>query len=48
MFFVERLPINLVNLPGLQLVIFGLLLILVMTYFPGGIAELLRSKRAST
>jgi len=53
MFFVERLLINLVNLPGLHRVIFGLLLILVMIYYPGGIAELLRSfrrrlKRVST
>jgi ABC-type branched-subunit amino acid transport system permease subunit len=53
MFIVERLLINLVNLPRLQLVIFGLLLILVMIYYPAGIAELLRSirrqlKRAST
>jgi ABC-type branched-subunit amino acid transport system permease subunit len=52
-FFIERLHINLVNLPGLQLVIFGLLLIYIMIYFPGGNAELLRSnqrrlKRAST
>jgi branched-chain amino acid transport system permease protein len=52
-FFREWLRTSLVDLPGLHLVIYGLLLILVMMYYPGGIAELLRSiqrrlKRPST
>ncbi|MEK6575270.1 MAG: branched-chain amino acid ABC transporter permease [Chloroflexota bacterium] len=52
-FFREWLRTSLVDLPGLNLVIYGLLLILVMMYYPGGIAELLRSiqrrlKRPST
>ncbi len=52
-FFVEWLRTSLVDLPGLHLVIYGLLLILVMMYYPGGIAELLRSiqrrlKRSAT
>jgi branched-chain amino acid transport system permease protein len=36
----EWLRTNLAQLPGLNLVIYGLLLILVMIYFPGGVAEL--------
>lgn len=42
-FFREWLRTSLVDLPGLNLVIYSLLLILVMIYYPGGIAELLRS-----
>lgn len=41
-FFVEWMRTNLVELPGLHLVIYGLLLILVMVYYPGGLAELIR------
>lgn len=41
-FFVEWLRTTLVNLPGLHLVIYGLLLILVMMYYPGGLAEFIR------
>jgi ABC-type branched-subunit amino acid transport system permease subunit len=41
-FFVEWMRTNLVELPGLHLVIYGLLLILVMIYYPGGLAELFR------
>ena len=52
-FFREWLRTSLVDLPGLHLVIYGLLLILVMMYYPGGIGELPRSipqrlKRPST
>ncbi len=42
-FFLEWLRTNLSELPGLNLVIYGLLLILVMIYYPGGVAELYRS-----
>ncbi len=41
-FFVEWLRTSLVQLPGLHLVIYGLLLIVVMVYYPGGLAELMR------
>lgn len=44
-FFVEWMRTNLVSLPGLHLVIYGLLLILVMIYYPGGLAELFRRAR---
>jgi branched-chain amino acid transport system permease protein len=39
-FFMEYLRSNLTELPGLHLVIYGLLLILVMIYYPGGFAKL--------
>ena len=39
----EFLRTSLANLPGLQLVIYGVLLILVMIYYPGGVAGALRS-----
>jgi branched-chain amino acid transport system permease protein len=46
-FFVEWMRTHLVDYPGLHLVIYGLLLILVMVYYPGGLAELLqRAARA--
>lgn len=38
--FMEWLRTNLVQLPGLHLVIYGLVLIVVMIYYPGGLAEL--------
>lgn len=41
-FLTEWLRSTLVDLPGLHLVLYGLLLILVMIYYPGGIAELIR------
>lgn len=41
-FLVEWMRTTLVELPGLHLVIYGLLLILVMMYYPGGLAELVR------
>lgn len=44
-FLVEWLRTYLVALPGLHLVIYGLLLILVMVYYPGGLAELFRQAR---
>jgi branched-chain amino acid transport system permease protein len=39
-FFVEWLRTNLAELPGLNLVIYGILLIVVMIYYPGGVAGL--------
>ena len=39
-FFFEWLRSNLTQLPGLHLVIYGLLLILVMIFYPGGFAQL--------
>jgi branched-chain amino acid transport system permease protein len=39
-FFMEWLRSNLTGLPGLHLVIYGLLLLLVMIYYPGGVAQL--------
>jgi branched-chain amino acid transport system permease protein len=39
-FFFEWLRSNLSQLPGLNLVIYGLLLILVMIFYPGGFAQL--------
>lgn len=37
-FFIEYLRSNLTALPGLHLIIYGVLMILVMTYYPGGVA----------
>jgi branched-chain amino acid transport system permease protein len=39
-FFIEWLRSNLTDLPGLHLVIYGLLLILVMIFYPGGVSQL--------
>ncbi len=39
--FMEWLRTHLAQMPGLHLVIYGLLLIVVMIYYPGGLAELL-------
>lgn len=39
-FFIETLRSNLTELPGLHLVIYGLLLIIVMIFYPGGFAQL--------
>ena len=39
-FFIESLRSNLTELPGLHLVIYGLLLIVVMIFYPGGFAQL--------
>lgn len=39
-FFIEALRSNLSDLPGLHLVIYGVLMILVMIYYPGGLAGL--------
>ncbi len=38
-FFIEWLRSSLTSLPGLHLVIYGLLLILVMIFYPGGVAQ---------
>lgn len=38
-FFIEGLRSNLSDLPGLHLVIYGLLLVAVMIFYPGGFAE---------
>jgi branched-chain amino acid transport system permease protein len=56
-FFIEFLRSNFTNLPGLHLVVYGLLMILIMIYYPGGAAGLyyqvkdkiqsLRSKEAT-
>ena len=40
LFFIEGLRSNLTGLPGLHLIIYGLLLILVMIFYPGGFAQL--------
>lgn len=45
-FLIEGLRSNLANLPGLHLIIYGLLLILVMLYYPGGFAQAYRSLSA--
>ena len=37
-FFIEYLRSSLANLPGLQLVIYGVLMVLVMIYYPAGLA----------
>jgi branched-chain amino acid transport system permease protein len=39
-FFFEWLRSNLTEMPGLHLVIYGVLLILVMIFYPGGVAQL--------
>lgn len=39
-FFIEWLRSNLTDLPGLHLVIYGLLLILMMIFYPGGVSQL--------
>ena len=39
-FFIEALRSNLTDLPGLHLVIYGVLMILVMVYYPDGLAGL--------
>jgi len=39
-FLIEFLRSNLTELPGLHLVLYGLLLILVMIFYPGGVAQL--------
>jgi len=39
-FFIEYLRSSLANLPGLQLVIYGILMILVMIYYPAGLSGL--------
>ncbi|MFW5941419.1 MAG: branched-chain amino acid ABC transporter permease [bacterium] len=39
-FFIESLRSNLTELPGLHLVIYGLLLVVVMIFYPGGFAQL--------
>jgi branched-chain amino acid transport system permease protein len=39
-FFIEFLRSHFTNLPGLHLVIYGLLMILIMIYYPGGVAGL--------
>ena len=41
-FFIENLRSNLPDLPGLHLVIYGVLMILVMIYYPDGLAGLYR------
>lgn len=46
-FLIEYLRSNLTNLPGLHLVLYGLLLILVMIFYPGGVAGVYASIRAS-
>lgn len=45
LFLMEYLRSNLSNLPGLHLVLYGLLLILVMIFYPGGFAQLYYSIR---
>jgi branched-chain amino acid transport system permease protein len=45
-FFIEFLRSNLTQLPGLHLVIYGVLMILVMIYYPGGLAGLYEWARA--
>jgi len=42
-FFIESLRSNLTQLPGLHLVIYGLLLIVVMIFYPGGFAQLYKT-----
>lgn len=39
-FFIEALRSNFTELPGLHLVIYGVLMILIMIYYPGGLAGL--------
>jgi branched-chain amino acid transport system permease protein len=45
-FLIEMLRSNLSALPGLHLIIYGLLLILVMIFYPGGFAQLYRQLAA--
>jgi branched-chain amino acid transport system permease protein len=45
-FLIEYLRSNLTNLPGLHLVIYGLLLIVVMIFYPGGFAKLYEQVKA--
>jgi branched-chain amino acid transport system permease protein len=44
-FLIEFLRSNLTELPGLHLVLYGLLLILVMIFYPGGVAQIYNSIR---
>jgi branched-chain amino acid transport system permease protein len=44
-FLIEFLRSNLTELPGLHLVLYGLLLILVMIFYPGGVAQVYNSIR---
>lgn len=44
-FLIEFLRSNLTELPGLHLVLYGLLLILVMIFYPGGVAQVYSSIR---
>lgn len=44
-FLIEFLRSNLTALPGLHLVLYGLLLILVMIFYPGGVAQIYNSIR---
>jgi len=39
-FFTEYIRSNFTDLPGLHLIVYGVLMILVMTYYPGGLAYL--------
>lgn len=45
-FLIEFLRSNLTELPGLHLVLYGLLLILVMIFYPGGVAGIYESIRS--
>jgi branched-chain amino acid transport system permease protein len=45
-FFIEYLRSNFSDLPGLHLVIYGLLMILVMIFYPGGFAQLYQTGKA--
>lgn len=42
-FFIEYLRSTFTGLPGLHLVIYGVLMILVMIFYPGGVSELIRT-----
>jgi branched-chain amino acid transport system permease protein len=42
-FFMEYLRSNLPNLPGLHMVIYGVLMILVMILYPNGLAGLIKA-----
>jgi branched-chain amino acid transport system permease protein len=42
-FLIEYLRSNLSELPGLHLVLYGVLLILIMIFYPGGVADLYQS-----
>jgi branched-chain amino acid transport system permease protein len=41
-FFIEYIRSNLPNLPGLHMVIYGILMILVMIFYPNGLAGIIR------